>query len=282
MKNTAIVSIGQKAMSGIIFLGIFCIGVFSIVTISEAVQGRTINGTYVLSLPMPGGAKDSTIVLASDGERITGTMSAPGDPSPVSPIRDGRYVEGKLTFSAVIGRITYNLEGTYEGDTLIFDMTTLESIPLDNGSRLSGKTGDITGTYKVPVYSPGGVKENQFELAAEKGVITGEMYSMGNSGGPSGGAPEDMGGARDNIMPAPAGGGDRAGGPPGASANASTGGKQDLNTFYDGTYKGNSISLFTKTAQGSIFHFTGIIDGDLIKLSMQVTDKRSGIEAKKK
>jgi hypothetical protein len=282
MKKTAIVSIIQKALSGIIFFILFCMVLFSIASISEAAQNRTINGTYLISLSMPGGTKDSTLVLVSDGEKITGTISAPGDPSEVSPIRDGRYADGKLTLSAVIGRITYVLEGGYKGDTLIFDMTTLETIPLDNGSRLSGKTGDITGAYRVPVYSPGGIKENQVELVAENGVITGEMYSVGNSGGPSGGAPEGTGGARGNMGPPPGGEGAKGGEAPGAGINASTGGKQDLNTFYDGTHKGNNISFFTKTAQGSIFHFTGAVDDDTIKLTMQVTDKTSGIEAKKK
>lgn len=282
MNKRAIVSIGQKALSGFIFLIISGAAVFLIASISAAAQSQAVNGTYLISLPMPGGSKESTIVLLSDGEKITGTMSAPGIPSQVSPIHDGRYADGRLTLSAVIGRITYILEGGYKGDKLIFDMTTLETIPLDKGSRLSGKTGDITGAYKVPVYSPGGIKENQVELVAEKGVITGEMYSLGNSSGP-GGAPEGMGGDRGNMGPPPGGEGARAGEASGAPPDAqAAGGKQDLNTFYDGTYKGNDVSLFTKTAQGSIFHFTGTVDGDTIKLTMQVTDKSSGIEAKKK
>lgn len=298
MKKTAIVSIEKMVLSCVIFIILFGIGGFPVLSTSEAAQGRTIDETYLISLPMPGGAKDSTIVLASDGEKITGTMSAPGNPSEVSSIQDGRYVEGKLTFSAEIGRITYVMEGSYEGDKLVFDMTTLETIPLDDGVRLSGKTGEITGTYKVPVYSPGGVKENQVELVAEKGIITGEMYSTGESGGAPegmGGFPEGMGGAPEGMgsppegmggapgnMGSPQEGGFPGGGDAPAGITASSDGKRDLNTFYDGTYEGNKISLFTKTAQGSVFHFTGTVDGNTIKLTMHVTDKNSGIEAKKK
>lgn len=282
MKKKAIVSIEQKVFSGVIYLVIAGAAVFSTASFSAAAQGQAVNGTYLISLPMPGGSKDSTLVLVSNGDKITGTMSAPGDSSQVSPIRDGRSADGRLTLSAVIGRITYILEGGYKGDKLIFDMTTLETIPLDKGTRLSGKRGDITGTYRVPVYSPGGIKENQVELVAEKGVITGEMYSVGNSSGP-GSAPEGMGGDRGNMGPPPGGENARAGEAPGAAPGApAAGGKQDLNAFYDGTYKGNDVSLFTKTAQGSVFHFTGTVDGDTIKLTMQVTDKSSGIEAKKK
>lgn len=285
MKNTAIVSIEKMVLSGITFIILLGIGIFSMASISRAAQGQNIDGIYLLSLPMPGGTKDSNIILASDGEKITGTMSEPGNPSEVSTIQDGRYVDGRLTFSVEIGRITYNMEGSYEGDKLVFDMTTLEQIPLDDGVRLSGKTGEITGAYKVPVYSPGGIKENQVELVAEKGVITGEMYSIGDSGGaPEGtGSPQEgMGGAPGNMGPPQGGGFTEGGEAPGAAINASTDGKRDLNVFYDGTYEGNKISLFTKTAQGSVFHFTGTVEGDAIKMTMHVTDKNSGVEARKK
>jgi hypothetical protein len=51
---------------------------------------------------------------------------------------------------------------------------------------------------------------------------------------------------------------------------------KDKSDFFDGTVKGNEISLFTRTPQ-SLFHFKGTIDGDKIKLNMIVTDVVKGI-----
>jgi hypothetical protein len=59
----------------------------------------------------------------------------------------------------------------------------------------------------------------------------------------------------------------------------SSDGKRDINLFYDGNYKENRIELFTKTAQGSLFHFKGTVEGDSIKLKLTVTDNRTGLEA---
>jgi hypothetical protein len=207
-------------------------------------------------------------------------MSAPGDPSQISQIRDGSYVDGHLKLSADIGRIAYTLEGKYSDGILKFDMTTKEAIPLGDGTRLSGKTGEITGTYLVPVYSPGGIKENHFDLVAKGGAITGEMYVPDDGSSPS----QGMGGPPANMPPPPQGEPptNAPGSPQGNDMNAATDGKRDLNTFFDGTYEKNNISLYTKTGQGSLFHFTGKVEGDRLKLTMHVTDLRTGIEGKKR
>jgi hypothetical protein len=245
---------------------------------SDDVEG-TISGTYTLSLPMPGGTKESTLVLVRHENEITGTMSAPGDTSSAYSIYGGTYNKGKFKLSADIGRITYLLEGSHLGQTLTFTMTTTETIPLDAGSRINGNTGEINGKYLVPVYSPGGIMENHFELVAENGTITGQMYRLDDG---SGGMPGPMN--RGQGMPeAPPGGMNREGGAPpqGMEMNASTDGKRDINLFYDGSYKGNRIELFTKTAQGSLFHFKGTVEGDSIKLTLTVTDIRTGLEAER-
>jgi hypothetical protein len=245
----------------------------------ENAESERIDGTYVISLPMPGGAKESTLVLSSQGNSLMGTMSEPGNPSQVSPIRNASCVDGRFKLSADIGRIAFNLEGVCSEGKLKFDMTTMETIPLGEGTRLQGKTGEIAGKYLVPVYSPGGIKENHFDLAAKNGVITGEMYVLDDGGGLS----EERGGPPAN-MPPPQERGPSAGAgepPPGSGMNVASDGKRDLNIFFDGTYQGNNISLYVKTAQGSLFHFTGMVEGDRLKLTMHVTDLRSGIEGKR-
>lgn len=245
----------------------------------EHAGSARIDGTYVISLPMPGAAKESTLVLASRGNSITGTMSAPGDPSQVSPIRDGGYVDGHFRLSADIGRIAFSLEGTCSDGDLKFNMTTMETIPLTDGARLSGKTGEITGTYLVPVYSPGGIRENHFNLVAKNGVITGEMYVPD-----TGGLSEGVGGPPANMQPPREGGppDGAPGSPQGTGMNAAGNGKRDLNAFFDGTCEKNNISIYTKTGQGSLFHFTGMVEGDKLKLMMHVTDVSKGIEGKKR
>jgi hypothetical protein len=121
--------------------------------------------------------------------------------------------------------------------------------------------------------------ENHFELLAENGTITGQMYRLDDG---SGGMPGPMNGGP-GMPEAPPGGFDvGADGPPrGMEISASTDGKRDINLFYDGSYEGNRIELFTKTAQGSLFHFKGTVEGDSIKLKLNVTDNRTGLEAKR-
>ncbi len=249
--------------------GLACLAVFAAAfgPSGGAARAADIDGTYRLSLPMPGGEKESILSITSNGSELSGTMSAPGAPSEIYPIRDGNCNAEKFRFSVEMGRITYTLAGTYHDGGLAFDMTTEESIPLGDGERLAGKTGEITGSYRVPVYSPGGIKENRFDLVAEGGHITGEMYALGGNDSAGG-----MAGAPDRMPPPQA---DGATSPAGTASN----GKRDLNRFKEGRYTGNSIDLYTKTAQGSDFHFSGSIEGDIIRLTLHVTDRRSGLTA---
>jgi hypothetical protein len=237
----------------------------------------SIDGIWQLALPMPGGAKNSILRLSSDGNSIAGTMSSPGVPTERHAIYDGSYRNGGFKISADIGRTTYSLEGTHSGDTLSFDLMTTETIHLEDGNRLSGNTGDISGRYLVPVYSPGGIMENHFELSAKSGLIAGQMYvpvtETGTSSNKIGGAPPAMQAPPGELPASPS-----APGVPGETG----GDKRDVNIFFDGTHEGNRISLFTRTAQGSFFHFTGIVEGDTIRLDMHVTDHRNGLEAVRK
>lgn len=234
----------------------------------------SIDGIWQLSLPMPGGTKESVLTLTSHGNSITGTLSSPGDPADVHPINEGNYGDRDFSLSAVIGGITYFLEGTHRGNTLSFDMKTTETIPLDDGHRLGGNTDDISGRYLVPVYSPGGIMENHFELTAQDGIITGQMYVpvTGNET-----PPNPLEGAPPGMQASP--GGLPAGTPAPGGPGEAGGDKRDVNAFFDGTHEGNRISLFTRTAQGSLFHFTGTVEGNVIRLNMHVTDQRKGLEA---
>lgn len=241
------------------------------------VHDGSIDGTWQLALPMPGGNRESILVLSSHENELSGTMSNPGTPADAYDIYDGVCLGSSFRFSADIGRITYFIEGACLKNTLSFNMKTTETIPLDDGRRLDGNTGEISGRYLVPVYSPGGIMENHFELEAEKGKITGQMYVpvTGNVIMPAGkqGTPTDMPAPPDGIS---------AGAPAGSGIGDASGDKRDVNTFYDGTCEGNRINLFTQTAQGSLFHFAGTIEGDTIKLTLHVTDQNNGLTAHRK
>jgi hypothetical protein len=236
-----------------------------------------IDGAWRLSLPMPGGAAESNLVLASDGDSMTGSMSNPGEPSDIHPVYDGTCGNGKFSLHADMGRISYHLEGTCINDRLTFDLKTTESIPLGEGHRLEGNSGEISGKYLVPVYSPGGIMENHFVLAAENGIITGQMYVPVSRNEAS---PEKPDAAVSDMGPIPEG--TPSGPPPSGPTVAATGDKRDVNDFHDGAYEGNRISLYTLTAQGSLFHFTGTVLGDTINLSMHVTDRKEALEAFRK
>lgn len=59
------------------------------------------------------------------------------------------------------------------------------------------------------------------------------------------------------------------------SVNNPTGDRSD---FFDGTVDGGQLSFYTRTAQGSLFHFMGTVDGDKIKLNMMVTDVSTNVK----
>ena len=52
---------------------------------------------------------------------------------------------------------------------------------------------------------------------------------------------------------------------------------RDTSEFFDGTVNGNKISFYSKTAQQTLFHFTGTIEGDKIKLKQIATDVVKGV-----
>jgi len=140
-----------------------------------------INGTFKVPLPMPGGTKDSTFILSCNGSEVTGTITDPSEPSRICEIYHGKARGNRFSFSAMVGRTEFNLEGTAGDGRLSMTLTTHETIPLDDGTKIkTSRETEIDGAYLVPVYSPGGIMENIFFLKTEGDTLTGQMVMISN------------------------------------------------------------------------------------------------------
>ena len=140
-----------------------------------------INGKFKVPLPMPGGTKDSTFILACDGKEVTGTITSPSDPAQICKIYNGKANGNRFSFSAMVGKTEFSLEGTAGGGRLSMTLTTQETIPLDDGTKIrTSKETGIDGAYLVPVYSPGGIMENIFFIKTEGNTLTGQMIMISN------------------------------------------------------------------------------------------------------
>ncbi|MBN1627804.1 MAG: hypothetical protein JW944_14895 [Deltaproteobacteria bacterium] len=150
-------------------------------TIELTGTSADINGTFKVPLPMPGGTKDSTFILSCNGSEVTGTITDPSDPSRIFEIYDGKAKGNSFSFSVMVGKTEFNLEGTAGDGKLSMTLTTHETIPLDDGTKIkTSKDTEIDGAYLVPVYSPGGIMENIFFLKTEGDTLTGQMAMISN------------------------------------------------------------------------------------------------------
>lgn len=226
------------------------------------------NGTYEITLPLPGGDRKTTLTLSGQPERLSGTLTNPYAPTELCPV-EGKLEGGTLTCRTMVGRTEFILSGEEKPQGLELTLTTHETIPLEPGKRLSGTPGHLEGEYLVGVYSPGGVKENHFVIRKENGALGGEMYclmdektlefmkDMMAGGGPAGGGAPMPGG---EMLPLP-----------------KLGDKCDMNPFLSVTGTPDAFTVTTKTGNGSLFTFTGALEEDRPILTLHVTDKTGGL-----
>ena len=233
---------------------------------------------YLLTLPLPG--KNREAVLELDAAAQTGTITNPYEPESLCPLYDVSVTGEALSCKAMVGRTEFIFSGPACPEGYSLDFTTLETIPLEPGVRLDGRTGELAGEYLVGVYSPGGVKENHFVIRETRSGYSGEMYglvdekslafmeSMAAGGGPGGpGGPKGPGGPPEGAppmepMPMP-----------------KLGDRTDLNVFASVSGNAESFEVITVTGMGSEFRFTGSVDGDTITMTLHVTDSDSGVIA---
>ena len=106
-------------------------------TETEVLTGTTadINGRFKVGLSVPGGTKDSIFTLTCDGSSITGNITNPFNPDEKCSIYNGKAEGNRFKFSAKISRAEYNFEGTAGKGSLSMTLITLETIPLDAGSK---------------------------------------------------------------------------------------------------------------------------------------------------
>jgi hypothetical protein len=140
-----------------------------------------ISGKFKVPLPLPGGSKDSTFTLSCKGSTVTGQITSPYNPDQSCEIYNGTATGNKFTFSAKVGKTEYNFEGTAGEGKLSMTLTTRETIPLGDGTKIkTTQEAAIDGAYLVPVYSPGGIMENIFFLKTEGNTLTGQMIMIRN------------------------------------------------------------------------------------------------------
>lgn len=61
-------------------------------------QSKDVSGTWKWSVQGPGGEVETVLTLKQDGEKLTGTITGFGDESPIA---DGKYKDGEVTFKVV-------------------------------------------------------------------------------------------------------------------------------------------------------------------------------------
>lgn len=223
------------------------------------------NGTYEITLPLPGGDRKSILTLSGKPEKLSGTLTNPYEPSTLCAV-EGAVENGILTCHTMVGRTEFILSGPMKAEGLELCLTTHETIPLEPGTRISGTPGQLEGEYLVGVYSPGGVKENHFVIRQENGALGGEMYCLMDEktlefmqhmmagGGPGGPAHEG------EMPPLP-----------------KVGDKCDINPFLSVTGTPEQFTVTTRTGSGSLFCFTGVLQADRPVLTLHVTDETNGI-----
>ena len=225
------------------------------------------NGTYQITLPLPGGDRTSILTISGPEEALQGTLTNPYEPSTLCPV-EGSVENGILTCRTMVGRTEFILSGQVQPEEMKLRLTTHETIPLEPGQRISGTPGQLEGEYLVGVYSPGGVKENHFVIRQENGALGGEMYCLMDEktlefmkhmmagGGPGGPAPE----GEMPMLP-------------------KVGDKCDVNPFLSVTGTPERFTVTTRTGNGSLFRFTGALQEDRPVLTLHVTDETDGIRA---
>ena len=221
------------------------------------------NGTYETMLPLPGGKRKCCMQLAQEGNSLTGYLTNPYTPEERCLIYDGSVHGDSLVWKAMVGRTEFVLEGTSEQDGLHLTLTTHETIPLEPGRRLTGKTGELAGEYLVGVYSPGGVKENHVCITGAPGNYGGEMFCLMDE--------KTLAFLKTHMPNMPGS----------APTLPQLGDKMDVNPFLSVTGDAAAFEITTRTGSGSLFVFTGSVSGDAIAMTLHVTDVSDGLLAKK-
>jgi len=228
---------------------------------------------YRVDLPLPGGVRQAIISLSG----TSGTMTDPYESEKLCILYDVHVTAGHMAFKTKVGRTEFILDGEAAENGYILNFTTLETIPLEPGTRLKGIPGALEGEYLVGVYSPGGIKENHFVIEKTPKGYIGEMYGLvdqktidfmqqmmlnSGPGGPEGPGGPPAGAPPMEPMPAP-----------------KLGDKTDINFFSSVSGDADGFTVITHTGMGSEFRFDGTIEGDSILMTLHVTDVHDGVQA---
>ena len=75
------------------------------------------NGTYEITLPLPGGDRKSILTLSGKPEKLSGTLTNPYEPSDLCPV-EGTVENGVLTCRTMVGRTEFILSGPMKAEGL--------------------------------------------------------------------------------------------------------------------------------------------------------------------
>lgn len=114
------------------------------------------NGTYEITLPLPGGDRKATLTLSGETEQLSGTLTDPYNPAELCP-GGGQIGGDALTCRTMVGQHGVYLTGEKEPQRLELTLTTHETIPWTWKAASSGTPGQLWGKiwwgYTLPAAS---------------------------------------------------------------------------------------------------------------------------------
>lgn len=102
------------------------VAMFALASISLAAEGTNPTGTWKWSNEFNGKTRESTLTLILEGDKLTGHM--PGRNNTVTPIEEGTYKDGEITFNVTRERngvkSTTKYAGKVSGDKITGKITS--------------------------------------------------------------------------------------------------------------------------------------------------------------
>jgi hypothetical protein len=89
-----------------------------VMAVAAVAYAAGVAGTWTLSVESPRGTRDSTLILAQEGEAITGTMKSQRGDVPVSGTLKGKAIAFGYKMSMQGNEMDIQYTGTVEGDAM--------------------------------------------------------------------------------------------------------------------------------------------------------------------
>jgi hypothetical protein len=156
-------------------------------TAVAAPSAGSIAGTWKLAVETPNGARERTLVLKQEGDRLTGTLTGPMDQA--SPLQEVSFKGRELRFSVSFDRDGQTIKRSYvatiDGDTLKGSVEGGPQSRSFTGKRESAPVGTaaIAGTWKLTVKTPDRTYLPTLVLTEQAGTYGGKLQPETGSEG---------------------------------------------------------------------------------------------------